>query len=204
MDRIENITELPNEILWEIFGYLSTKDVLRNVAQVSRKFHKLTQDQFLIRKIEVDTKSWHKLTEQQQEKYCNDILEVCKRSQKLTFFSLDLAILTDRYSMIMNALKYLRQCPRLKILKLNFRGFGFLHFLDFAFEHENLRELHLNCWTMEKSSFKKSLERILGNFPKLQYLYVSSDWIYGVWSEYCEISQKIASERNVKIEIHKS
>ena len=38
------VPELPNEIWLEIMSYLSTYDVLRNMAQVSQRFHKLSQD----------------------------------------------------------------------------------------------------------------------------------------------------------------
>ena len=90
-----SIFDIPDEILVKILGYLSNHDILRNVAQVSKQFRKLTQDQFLIRKIDVDTSSWNKgtkcrpqeLTKKEMEKYCNDFLEGCKRSRKLTFFS---------------------------------------------------------------------------------------------------------------------
>ena len=237
--KIENITELPNEILWEIFGYLSTKDVLRNVAQVSKKFHKLTQDQFLIRKIEVNTRSWYKdaksepktLTEQEREKYCNDLLEVCKRSRKLTFLSLNFS--WDEYpmtnflnalplmdhefleefclksdypsdSVVENALKYLYQCPNLKILKLDSSGyFSMISKFINEVEHENLEELHFigySAMDLEPSGFKKFLETIVGNFPKLQYLYLSFCFYDESSSEYGEICQKIASEKKVKIE----
>ena len=47
------VPELPNEIWLEIMSYLSTFDVLRNVAQVSKKFHKFSEDPHVIRKIEV-------------------------------------------------------------------------------------------------------------------------------------------------------
>ena len=56
--KIKNILapvpELPNEIWLEIISYLSTFDVLRNVAQVSKRFLKLSEDPHVIRKIEVD------------------------------------------------------------------------------------------------------------------------------------------------------
>ena len=44
--KIKNVLvpELPNEIWLEIMSYLSTYDVLRNMAQVSQRFHKLSQD----------------------------------------------------------------------------------------------------------------------------------------------------------------
>ena len=38
------VPELPNEIWSEIISYLSTFDILRNVAQVSKRFHELSED----------------------------------------------------------------------------------------------------------------------------------------------------------------
>ena len=69
--KIKNVLvpELPNEIWLEIMSYLSTFDVLRNVAQVSKKFHKFSEDPHLIRKIEVESvQSW---PEDEKEKYCD-------------------------------------------------------------------------------------------------------------------------------------
>ena len=42
--KIKNVPvpELPNEIWLEIMSYLSTYDVLKNVAPVSKRFHKLS------------------------------------------------------------------------------------------------------------------------------------------------------------------
>ena len=54
-----SVPELPNEIWLEIVSYLSTCDVLKNMAQVSKRFHKLSQDPDVIRKIEADSvQSW--------------------------------------------------------------------------------------------------------------------------------------------------
>ena len=79
------VPELPNEIWLEIMSYLSTFDVLRNVAQVSKKFHKFSEDPHLIRKIEVESvQSW---PEDEKEKYCDDFLRVLKRSLKLRSLS---------------------------------------------------------------------------------------------------------------------
>ena len=75
---------LPNECLMKIMSYLSSYDLLRNVARVSKKFHELSQDQHLIRKIEVDSETWTKI---QEGKYWEDFLKVLKRSLKLTFLS---------------------------------------------------------------------------------------------------------------------
>ena len=79
------VPELPNEIWSEIISYLSTFDVLRNVALVSKRFHKLSEDPHVIRRIEVDSdQSW---PEDKKEKYCDDFLAVLKRSVKLRNFS---------------------------------------------------------------------------------------------------------------------
>ena len=90
--KIKNIMELPNECLLEIMSYLSNYDVLRNVAGVSKKFHGLSQDPHLIRKIEVDSESW---PISQEEEYCKGLLEVLKRSLKLTFLSFEFGRGTD-------------------------------------------------------------------------------------------------------------
>ena len=79
------VPELPNEIWLEIMSYLSTFDVLRNVAQVSKKFHKFSEDPHVIRKIRVESvQSW---PEDKKEKYCDDFLGVLKRSLKLRSLS---------------------------------------------------------------------------------------------------------------------
>ena len=76
-----SVPELPNEIWSEIISYLSTFDILRNVAQVSKRFHKLSEDPHVIRRIEVDPdESW---PEDKKEKYCDEFLAVLKRSVKL-------------------------------------------------------------------------------------------------------------------------
>ena len=75
------VPELPNEIWLEIMSYLSTFDVLRNVAQVSKKFQKFSEDPHVIRKIEVESVEFW--PEDEKEKYCNDFLGVLKRSMKL-------------------------------------------------------------------------------------------------------------------------
>ena len=85
----KNLESLPNECLLKIMSYLSNYDVLRNVAVVSKRFYELSQDQHLIRKIEVNSETWAKI---QEGKYCEDLLKVLKRSLKLKFLSLDFGI----------------------------------------------------------------------------------------------------------------
>ena len=139
-------TKLPDETLLKIFGYLSSYDVLRNVARVSKKFKKLSEDPFLIRHF--DTSDW---TEDQM-KGC---LKVLQRSQNLRVFSFDLkwnydgpayqkfleALPTfihshlkefcfkvetqyncDEISLIRKLMKYLQKCSNLKILKIEYDG----------------------------------------------------------------------------------
>ena len=81
--KIKNvpIPELPNETWLEIMSYSSTFDVLRNIARVSKRFLKLSEDPHVIRKIEVQSvQTWPK---DKEEKYCDDFLRVLKRSLKL-------------------------------------------------------------------------------------------------------------------------
>ena len=62
---------LPNECLLKIMSFLSNYDVLRNVAGVSKRFYELSQDQHLIRKIEVDSETWTKIQEGKVEERSN-------------------------------------------------------------------------------------------------------------------------------------
>ena len=84
----KNIFELPDEILMKIMGYLSTYDLLRIVAQVSKKFQEISRDPFLIKSIELRPQL-EDLTEEEEEKLCGDFLDVVRRSEKLKFLSLN-------------------------------------------------------------------------------------------------------------------
>ena len=48
------IMDLPDEILLEIMSYLTTNDVVENVAKVSTKFQQLSEDEILIAKIKLN------------------------------------------------------------------------------------------------------------------------------------------------------
>ena len=100
-------------------SYLSTYDVLRNIACVSKKFHQLSKDRYLIRKIQLDYESW---PENKIGEYIKQgILKVIKRSHNLTFVSFDFAENTSGLSLFVWALRILnRYCPKLKIIKLDF------------------------------------------------------------------------------------
>ena len=96
---MEKFMELiPDEILLEIMGYLSTKDILKNLAQVSKRFHRLSKDPQLITKIELKPAPvyefdefgfWHGWSEERRKKYYDDFSKVLQESQKLKFLSLD-------------------------------------------------------------------------------------------------------------------
>ena len=237
-----SILDLPNEILLKILSYLSTRDILGNVAKVSKKFQKLTQNSTLIRKIEVNV-NWLRNTGYWNMTH-DDFLDVWKRSRGLRSFNLvfdqldrDQINLWTKIEKVLpfldhpvleefilgiyqkftkneqefgdiykNVLQYLHQCPSLKKVKFYIsygtKPFTVISKLISGFEHKNLTELYLyagQILEIEKSSFKKFLEIVVGNFPKLQHLY------YGFWDipnfEYLQIAKKIASEKKVQIVI---
>ena len=72
----------------KIMGYLSTYDLLRIVAQVSKKFQEISRDPFLIKSIKLRPQL-EDLTEEEEEKLCGDFLDVVRRSEKLKFLSLN-------------------------------------------------------------------------------------------------------------------
>ena len=242
-----NLMELPNECLLKILGYLSNFDVLRKVAVVSKKFHALSQDRHLIRKIKVDSESW---PENQEEEYCKGFLEVLKRSLNLTFLSFHfgqdieavpgeiilkalpsinhqflrefcLSSARGWISFSEDILKYFEKCPNLKVLKIEIDPCVDVEDLPQRLEHEdlywiqeaitsfklkNLQEFHLIGFEidLDKSSFKKVLETIAENLPKLQRLCLTTKLNYrheGKWDEYAKICQEFASEKKIKLEI---
>ena len=110
-----NLPNLPNEIWIKILEYLSTKDILRNMAPVSRRFHQISQDPFLIKKIELKSNQefvfWSRLKEMN---YFSDFFKVLKRSEKLTCLSLDLNFIGQVYQIenIFEKLPFLVKHPQ--------------------------------------------------------------------------------------------
>ena len=261
--KIKNILvpELPNEIWLEIMSYLSTYDVLRNVAQVSKRFHKLSEDPHLIRKIEVEFDQW---PEDINEKYCDDFLGVLKRSLKLKSLSFGstLDIESDKsgqmffqalpsmnhqflqefclkadgdkeyhyrnvsivledisHPLNQNILKYLGNCPDLKVLKLEFKDwfdeypvFSYMEEGITSFKLKNLQEFHLKGFDIgnyfDDSDFQDVLEKIAENLPKLQRLHLGFKDVekfldlHNQAPTRFEICQEFASEKNIKIETY--
>ena len=110
-----NLPNLPNEIWIKILKYLSTKDILRNMAPVSRRFHQISQDPFLIKRIELKSNQefefWSRLKEMN---YFSDFFKVLKRSEKLTCLSLDLEFIGQVYQIenIFEKLPFLVKHPQ--------------------------------------------------------------------------------------------
>ena len=154
-----SVKKLPNEIWLEIMSYLSTKDVLRNVAQVSKWFHKLSKYLLVIRKIEFDPSKF--LPEDKEEKYCDDFLEVLKRSVKLRSlsfcFSGDIETTIDEDDEIDE--------------KIDKSGDKFLEALPFM-NHPFLQEVCLTLTLAPKISapINENLGRYLEECPELKVL----------------------------------
>ena len=266
----KQLLELPNEIWLEIMSYLSTSDVLINVAQVSKRFHELSEDPNVIRKIEVDpAQFWPK---EKEEKYCNDFLEVLKRSRKLKILSFGLswdidndksgkkfleALPSMNHQLLQefclkgdgktkyenaskflnpfpedtleyeNILKYLQNCPNLKVLKFEFKPqlriedgvevevYEYPLFSDIqegitSLKLKNLQELHLIGVDMRFflhycDDFKIVFERIAENLPKLQRLCFTCQDIERVSKNlkgpHHQLCREFASEKNIRLEI---
>ena len=154
-----SVAKLPKEIWLEIMSYLSTKDVLRNVAQVSKWFNKLSKDPHVIRKIEFDPSKL--LPEDEEDKYCDDFLEVLKRSVKLRSlsfgFSGDIETTIDEDDEIDE--------------KIDKSGDKFLEALPFM-NHPFLQEVCLTLTLAPKISapINENLGRYLEECPELKVL----------------------------------
>ena len=63
------IMDLPDEILLEIMSYLTTNDVVENVAKVSTKFQRLSEDEILITKIKLNDEEEEAEEEEEDDEY---------------------------------------------------------------------------------------------------------------------------------------
>ena len=197
----KNLESLPNECLLKIMSYLSNYNVFRNVAGVSKRFHELSEDKHLIRNIEVNFETWHLRREvfggydcdehesaiqaAQEEKYIEDLLKVLKRSLKLRFLSLDFGKEADK---ILEALPMMNHqfleelcltgAEEDDIEEITYLSLSSIENTLNSLKLKNLQELHLNgfCIDMNEPEFKKLLETIADNMPKLQLLCFTGDW----------------------------
>ena len=163
-----NLMELPNENLLKILGYLSSYDVLRNVAVVSQKFHELSQDRHLIRKIKVDSESWLGFLESLKVEYCKEFLEVVKRSLNLRFLLFDFSqwYLEDAASTGRN---------------IELSGEMFLRTVP-SMNHQFLKELHLRkpCAFGNESDglFETTILKYVEKCPNLKV--IKFEWLQDV------------------------
>ena len=147
LEEFDLLCGLPYEIFLKIMEYLSTSDILKRMAPVSKRFYQLSQDKTIIKRIEFMTIVGLRWSDERKEKYYNDFFKVLKNSQKLKFLTIDLdqqpvgnfyrdwieasvnlQCLEEFYIKIRNFeldsctdfLQYgvLDQCPKLKILKI--------------------------------------------------------------------------------------
>ena len=92
--QIQNcyIEFLPDEILLKIMEFFSTKDILKKIAPVSKRFYKISRDQNLIKKIHYDTPTFYSdvfcWSEERVEKYFTDFSEILMNARKLKMLSL--------------------------------------------------------------------------------------------------------------------
>ena len=76
-----------------------------------------------------------------------------------------------------------------------------------SFKLKNLQELHLNGLqiNLTKPEFKKFLETIAENMPKLRLLCLTGEVedtdVNGEWVEYAKICHEFATGKNIKLEI---
>ena len=66
------IMDLPDEILLEILSYLTTNDVVENVAKVSTKFLRLSEDEILIAKIKLNDAEEEEAEEEEEDDEYSD------------------------------------------------------------------------------------------------------------------------------------
>ena len=191
------------------------------MACVSKKFHQLSKDRCLIRKIQLDFESW---PENKKVEYINQgIRKVIKRSHNLTFVSFDFAENTSGLSLFVWALRILnRYCPKLKIIKLDFMPWKWnrdiwkylsdLQETITSLEPNNfIEEFEMSGFKidLDKSRFKKVLETFAEKFPKLQRLCLATDLAeedldyepLEKWDKYAEICQEFALAKSIKLEI---
>ena len=177
-----SVPELPNEIWSEIISYLSTFDILSNVAQVSKRFHKLSENPHVIRRIEVDPDhSWPE-AEDKREKYCDDFLGVLKRSVKLRNFFFGFSCDIDNDT---SGEKFLESLPSMNhqfLQEFCLKGDGKDYFwkaADFLYPlNENILKYLEKCYDLKvlKFEFKPELQ----NYNKYKAKYPS---LFAIWKD---------------------
>ena len=245
-----NLADLPDEILLKIMAYLSTKDILRNVAGVSRKFHQISRDPFLIKRIELKPNEEFEICNvnnigRKKMKYFVDFFQVLKRSENLTCLSLNLEFMGQvfQFEKIIkqlpfyvnpqgleefclksscdiqqfkgNILKYLHQCPKLKILKIDCFKTGYMCAISktISKKFKNVNELHLTLrddpfnnhgyynLSNDLTIFLNNITKKLPNLCLLCLTYGLSPQAADNITDVAQVCQQIAVEKGIRIEI---
>ena len=149
----------------------------------------------------------------QKEKYIEDLLKVLKRSLNLKFLSLDFG---------KEAKKFLEALPMMNhqfleelcltgpeeddIEEITYPSLSSIENTLNSLKLKNLQELHLNGFgiDMNEPEFKKLLETIADNMPKLQLLCLTEEldnMDEEEFEEFDEKCQEFALAKNIKLEI---
>ena len=91
-EEFDLLRELPYEIFLKIMlmAYLSTSDILKKMAPVSKSYYQLSQDPNIIKQLEFKTIVGLGWSDERKEKCYNEFFKVLKNSQKLKYLSVDL------------------------------------------------------------------------------------------------------------------
>jgi len=210
------LTDLSDEILLKILEYLSTYDIIRIVALVSKKFNHLSKEFKLIQNIAYIVSLDDISSQINYLEFC-DFLGRSKNLRSLELevysgfdFRCNFNFTTSEAILGYNVVKTLADtCPKLHRFKFissdDIIMVGILeHFCHFEFK--NLEEieldLHLAYWKFSIPSLSKFLDVVNDNFPKLCYLKLiasANDVILLENNE--EITEKISELPRVKIAI---
>ena len=90
LQEFDLLRELPHEIFFKIMGYLSTYDILKRMAPVSKSFYQLSKDPTIIKQLEFKTIVGLHWPDERKEKYYDDFFKVLINCQKLKYLSVDL------------------------------------------------------------------------------------------------------------------
>ena len=187
------LPELPNEIFLKIMSYLSTSDILKKMALVSKRFYQLSQDKTIIKRMEFIARlSW---SHARKVKYHDDFFKVLKNSQKLKILTVDLDQnpVGNFYRNWIEAAVNLQNVEEFYIKIRNFKLEKCNNFLQYG--------------VLDRCPKLKILKIIKGKMPKIQHFPMNPCWnpctFYKSWNgpNKKKIFQGIEAEKKIKTEI---
>ena len=195
LQEFDLLCGLPYEIFLKIMEYLSTSDIIKRMAPVSKRFYQLSQDKTIIKRIEFMTIVGLRWSDERKEKYYNDFFKVLKNSQKLKFLTVDL----DQnpggnfYRNWIEASVNLQYVEEFYIKIRNFKLEKCNNFLQYG--------------VLDRCPKLKILTIIKGKMPKIQHFRMNPCWnpcrFYESWNgpNKKKIFQEIEAEKKIKTEI---